>query len=205
MTPVRTVALAVIDMQNDFVLPGAPACVEGAHATVPTIRRLLERARADGWYVLHVVRAHRPDGCDAEKSRAHLFREGGGLCVAGTPGAEIVAGLEPSLGETVLVKTRFSAFMGTECHMLLRRLGVDTLLIAGTQYPNCVRGTAVDAFALDYDVIVVTDACSARTPQVAEANINDMRAMGISCVPFDSLDVALERHAEPPAGPAPRC
>lgn len=204
MTRNRTVALAIIDMQNDFVLPGAPACVEGAMGTVPVIAGLLAKARAEGWMVLHVVRAHRADGSDAEKSREHLFLEGGGLCGAGTPGAEIVAGLEPASGETVLVKTRFSAFMGTECDMLLRRRGVDTLLVSGTQYPNCIRGTAVDAFALDYDVVVVTDACSARTPGVAESNINDMRAMGITCVPLTALDDVLARRPVP-SGPPPRC
>ena len=30
------IALVIIDMQNDFVLPEAPLCVKGAQATVPT-------------------------------------------------------------------------------------------------------------------------------------------------------------------------
>jgi nicotinamidase-related amidase len=29
-------ALIIIDMQNDFVLPEAPACVSGAFATIPS-------------------------------------------------------------------------------------------------------------------------------------------------------------------------
>jgi len=73
----------------------------------------------------------------------------------------------------------------------LRRLGVDTLVIGGTQYPNCVRGTAVDAMSRDYRVIVVSDACSAQTAQVAEANIADLRGMGIACVPLSGLNEAL--------------
>lgn len=32
------IALVIIDMQNDFVLPEAPLCVKGAQATVPTIQ-----------------------------------------------------------------------------------------------------------------------------------------------------------------------
>lgn len=59
--------------------------------------------------------------------------------------------------------------------------------MAGTQYPNCVRGTAVDALYRDFRVIVVSDACSAQTPEVAEANIRDMRGMGIVCEPLDRL------------------
>ena len=51
------IALVIIDMQNDFVLPEAPLCVKGAQATVPTIRKLLDRARAEGWRVIHGDRA----------------------------------------------------------------------------------------------------------------------------------------------------
>lgn len=63
-----------------------------------------------------------------------------GICVPGTKGAEIVDELTPLPNETILRKLRFSAFFQTELDMILRRLKIDTLLIAGTQYPNCVRG-----------------------------------------------------------------
>ena len=180
-------ALLIIDMQNEFVLPDAPLCVRGAAPTVPVIRRLLLQARAQGLPVIHVIRCHNRDGSDVEKSRQHLFREGPGICVPGTDGARIVTALTPAEGEYILCKRRFSAFFHTELDLLLRRLGVDTLLVSGTQYPNCVRGTAVDAMSLDYDVIVVTDACSAQSPDIAEANIRDLRNMGIRCLPLSEL------------------
>lgn len=184
---VQAVALAVIDMQNDFVLPGAPACVAGALASVPVIRRLLDLGRAAGWPVLHVYREHRADGSDAEAFRRELFREGRGICVGGTPGAGIVPELAPLPGEQRIVKRRFSAFLGTQFDLVLRRLGVSTLVLAGTQYPNCIRGTAVDALSRDYRVVVVTDACSAQTEAVAQANIFDLSNMGVACVPLKEL------------------
>ncbi|MBI5519815.1 MAG: cysteine hydrolase [Desulfovibrio sp.] len=187
------IALAIIDMQNDFVLPGAPACVAGAQATLPVLRRLLAHARTEGWRVFHVARAHRADGSDAELFRREAFRQGRGICVTGTPGAEIVPELAPLPGETVLRKTRFSAFHATEFEVLLRRQGITTLVIGGTQYPNCVRGTAVDAMARDFEVVVVTDACSAQTPEVAAANIADMLNMGIACADFAALPALLRR------------
>lgn len=180
-------ALLVIDMQKDFVLPGAPAQVAGALATVPAIRRLLDRARGEGWRIIHVRRAHRADGSDAELFRRQAFREGRGICVAGSPGAEPVDGLEELPGETVLTKLRFSAFLFTELDMLLRRLGVDTLVLCGTQYPNCLRATAVDALARDYRVILATDACSAQNEDVARANILDLSNMGAACVAQDDI------------------
>lgn len=181
------VALAIIDMQKDFVLPGGGACVAGALPTVPTVKKLLALAREKGWPVFHVHRQHEPDGSDAETTRRHLFADGRGICVRGSAGAEIIPELTPLPGEHLLVKRRFSAFHGTDFDERLRALGVTILLIAGTQYPNCVRGTAVDALARDYRVVVVTDACSAQTGEVAAANIADMRNMGIECASLADL------------------
>ncbi len=180
-------ALLIVDMQNDFVLPDAPASVAGARATIPVITALAEHARMQSWPVIHVVREHRPDGSDVEYTRQHLFQNGEGICVAGTPGARIVAELTPRSGDYVLTKQRFSAFLGTELDLLLRRLRVETLVMAGTQYPNCIRATTVDALGRDYRVIVVKDACSAQTERIAAHNIEDMRNMGIACMAFQEL------------------
>jgi len=184
-------ALVIIDMQNDFVLPGAPACVAGAMPSVPLVRRLLDQARAAGWPVFHVYREHRADGSDAEAFRRELFLAGRGICVGGTAGADLVAELAPLPGEHQIIKRRFSAFLGTQFDLVLRRLGVSTLVLAGTQYPNCIRATAVDALSRDYRVLVVTDACSAQTEAVARANIFDLSNMGVACVPLGELAGAL--------------
>lgn len=185
-------ALAIIDMQNDFVLAGAPLCVAGALKTVPTIEQLLKKARKNGWHIFHVIRDHRPDGVDIERSRVPLFAsDKKGVCVTHSSGAEIVEPLRPMPGEYILHKRRFSAFMHTEFDLLLRRLNIRRLIIAGTQYPNCVRGTAVDAMSLDYEVVVVTDACSAQSSDIAESNIRDMKNMHIACVPLAELDALL--------------
>src|SRR5262249_50390325 len=45
-------ALIVVDMQNDFVLPGAPACVAGAQATLPKIREALDFWHQSAWPVI---------------------------------------------------------------------------------------------------------------------------------------------------------
>ncbi|MFQ8736014.1 MAG: cysteine hydrolase family protein [Bilophila wadsworthia] len=75
------IALVIIDMQNDFVLPEAPLCVKGAQATVPTIQKLLDRARAEGWRVIHVIRQHRRDGSDVRSgARRCLQKRSRHLC-----------------------------------------------------------------------------------------------------------------------------
>ena len=186
------IAILVIDMQNDFVLPGAVLCVAGAQATIPTIQDLLSHGRAKGWYVIHIIREHRSSGCDVDLPRVSLFADGRqGYCVPGTKGGEIVEGLAPQQGDIIVSKRRNSGFFQTELDLVLRRLGVKTVVLAGTQYPNCVRGTAVDAMSYDYNTIVCTDACSAKTPEVAAANIFDMKNMGITCIPLAELKTRL--------------
>lgn len=175
-------ALLIIDMQHDFVLPGSPVTVAGTLATVPTIRRLLDAFRAERRPVLHITRAYRPDGSDVERFRREAFLRGPQYLLPGSAGAQIVPELAPLPGEPVLIKPRFSAFMGTSLDLVLRRLGVQELVIAGTQYPNCIRATVLDAVCLDYAVTVVTDACSAQTDAVVQANIADMTAIGVRCL-----------------------
>ncbi|MGK2940157.1 MAG: cysteine hydrolase family protein [Immundisolibacter sp.] len=174
-------ALLIIDMQNDFVLPGGPAAVAGAPATVPNIRRVLEKFRVGGWPVFHLIRHYRPDGSDVELFRRDAFMQGPAYLLPGSTGARIVAELTPQPGEQVIVKPRFSAFMGTALDLVLRRRGVRQLVVCGTQYPNCIRATVMDAVCLDYAVTLVTDATSAQTAAVAQANILDMANIGVAC------------------------
>lgn len=175
-------ALVIIDMQNDFVRPGAPACVAGARETIPRIRKLLDFFRAKGWPVFHVIREYRADGSDIEITRLEGFLNGRRYAVPGTRGCEIVKELTPAEGEYRIVKNRFSAFMKTELDFMLRRLGVTHLAVCGTQYPNCIRATIFDAVSHGYRVTSVTDATSAQTPEVAEANITDLENIGVACL-----------------------
>lgn len=180
-------ALLIIDMQNDFVQPDAPLCVAGAQSSIPAIVRLATHARTKGWSVIHIIRQHDASGSDAELFRSPLFKDGKGFCVKGTRGAEIVTELHPQAGDYIVTKTRFSAFFQTDLPALLQRLEVKRIVLAGTQYPNCIRATAVDAMSLDYHVLLCTDACSAASAEVAAANIYDLKHMGIDCVPLKSI------------------
>ncbi len=180
-------AILVIDMENDFVLPDSPMKVAGAYATLPAIKKFLDYGRTNDWAVIYIYRIHRPSGVDAELFRRHFFEDGHPFCIAGTKGAAIPDEIAPQPGDISITKQRFSAFFGTDLDIVLRGLGAKNVYLTGTQYPNCVRSTAVDSMSLDYNTIVVTDCCSAATEEVANANITDLRNMGISCV--DSSEI----------------
>ena len=180
-------ALIIVDMQNDFVLPGSPACVAGAYYTVPAIERLLEFFRSNRLSVFHVVREYRADGSDIEMNRLDGFLRKGRYLVPGTKGCEIVDPLRPVEGEYRVVKNRYSCFMNTELDFMLRRIGVTHLVVCGTQYPNCIRATIFDAVCYGYNVINIIDATSAQTSEIAEANIVDIGNIGVDCISLDEF------------------
>lgn len=173
-------ALLIIDMQNDFCLPGASFMVDGAMPVSKKIKVALDACRQyDEIPIIHVFRYYRADGSDVELTRYGGFVKAGGSLVRGTECSKILDDLEPIDGEYLVVKQRWSAFFQTELDMLLRRLGVDQVVVTGVQTPNCIRATAWDANSLDYEVIVLTDATGAKTDEVHQANLFDMKNIGI--------------------------
>jgi nicotinamidase-related amidase len=180
-------ALIVVDMQNDFVLPGAPACVAGAYATLPKIREALTFWRQASWPVIYLYREYRRDGSDIEVTRLESFLRGKPICLPGSEGAKIVQSIAPQAGDYQVMKNRFSGFMDTELDFILRRRNVESIVVCGTQYPCCVRSTLVDGLCYGYSTTCLTDATSAESENVALANIRDLQSMGIHCITVDAF------------------
>jgi nicotinamidase-related amidase len=183
-------ALLIIDMQNDFILEGRPLRVASAPAVIPKCRELLTAFRAKKLPVFHVVRIHRKDGSDVEITRQELFRKQP-FAVEGTPGAAIVDPLAPLPGEYLIPKIRMSAFIGTELDLMLRNLRITDLVIAGIQTPNCIRTTAFDGIAYNYPVVLVRDATGAQSDEIHEANLRDMKNIGVRVLDTRELIASL--------------
>src|SRR5512133_451378 len=118
-------ALLVIDMLNDFVLPGAPLEVLDIRNVIKSIQQEVNIARLAGRPVIYVCDAHAPD--DREFSRfgwpAHA--------VKATKGAEIIDELAPLPGDVVVKKDTYSSFYGTNLEVILKDLEVDSLRLTG--------------------------------------------------------------------------
>jgi len=183
-------ALLIIDMQNDFVRDGASLKVSDAGRIIGKIQSVLDVFRRKRLPVFHVLRIHRSDGSDVEVFRSDLFKKMP-FAVEGTKGAGIITELEPREGEYIIRKTRMSAFMHTELDLVLRTLGVDTLLITGIQTPNCIRTTVFDACALNYQVILVEDAVAAKNQDIHRNNCSDVEAIGVSIVRSSEIEGLL--------------
>jgi ureidoacrylate peracid hydrolase len=86
-------------------------------------------------------------------------------CMEGTWGEEFYA-TEPLEGDVVVVKHRYSAFIGTDLDVTLRSSGMTTLILTGGGTNVCVEATAMDGFQLGYDIVVASDCCG--TPDTDE-------------------------------------
>lgn len=174
-------ALIIIDMQNGFLNPESPLCIRGARATVPACARVIAACRRAGIPVIFVNRAYRADGSDVEHTRYKVWAEGGRPLTPGSTGPISVEN-PPEFGRCAgdyeIIKPRYSAFFQTSLDLLLRRLGVDTVLLTGTTTPNCIRTTCYDAISLDYKVTVLEDCCSSNTEDIQRANMLDMKNVG---------------------------
>lgn len=174
-------ALIIIDMQNGFLNPQSPLCIKGARATVPACARVIAACRRAGVPVIFVNRAYRADGSDVELTRRQVWAGGGKPLTPGSTGPISVEN-PPEFGaeetDYIIVKPRYSAFFQTSLDLLLRRLGVDTVILTGTTTPNCIRTTCYDAISLDYQAVVLEDCCSSNTKEIQRANMADMGNVG---------------------------
>ena len=158
INPAKT-AMIVVDMQNDFVAPGAPMETPAARAMVPVLADSLTACRAAGIKVIYTAHVHRRDGSDLGNFKdldARIATHQ--ALVDGTPGVDIYPPLAPAQGEHVIKKHRYSAFFDTDLDTILREWGIDTVIISGTTTENCCLSTARDALFRNYRVLFLSDA-----------------------------------------------
>jgi nicotinamidase/pyrazinamidase len=162
-------ALLIMDMLNDFVLPGAPLEVPDTRKAIPAIKREIEKARKEGYPVIYICDTHAPD--DKEFSKFGWPPHG----VKGSEGGKVVQELAPEEGDIIIPKTTYAAFYGTKLDETLKRLGVDTLRLTGCVTHICVLFTAYDAVLRDYKVTVVKDGVAGLAPEDHEAGLRIMQ------------------------------
>lgn len=180
-------ALLVIDMQNGFLNPASAQCIRMAAATVPACAAAIKKARALHIPVFYIKRQYRMDGTDVELCRYASWKAGGCAMAPGSHGPiseEFPPELQPQDTDYVVVKPRFSAFFATPLDMILRRMGIDTVLLTGTTTPNCIRTTCYDALSLDYTVAILPECCSSQTEAIQQANMQDMATIGAFMLPL---------------------
>jgi nicotinamidase-related amidase len=167
-TDPEPLALIVIDAQIEFLTMceagSADTC--SAHAALQGIVRLVHAARAAGHPVIFTQELHRPELVDFGRE---LDGNEPVHCLEGAPGTELVDELRPAAGEWTIHKRRYSAFFATDLDLLLRGLGVRTIVVCGYLTDVCVHYTCVDAHQHDYRIRLVRDACAGSSAPASRA------------------------------------
>lgn len=86
---------------------------------------------------------------------------------------ELEAGIGPK--DFFVPKRRYSGFFGTDLDLLLRELGVRTLIAVGEDTNICVLHTLADAYYLGYETIVPEDATRCFLVGTQEAGIEHFK------------------------------
>ncbi|MSQ73108.1 MAG: cysteine hydrolase [Betaproteobacteria bacterium] len=186
----RWTAVLVVDMQNDFVSPGGVWAESGADISMgwqalACIVRLIARARRHAVPV-YFVRSTYNSADNRHLSDVWLQQAGRSpsrrfvnipVCVEGSWGWELAAGLEPRAGDSVITKHRYSAFHRTDLDASLKANGIRTLLVTGVGTSVCVESTVRHAFEHDYYSVIVGDGCGAYTREVHEQALTRMNMM----------------------------
>lgn len=175
LDPART-ALVTVDCHRGHLDPEVatmPVEPSTAAGVVATVARLCTSARERGVPVVHVILQTLQFGDRVESMANPFWREVEAARQSLTPGRKstvfghnlvgsVQTELMPELGpetQDVVIRTkrRLSIFRETDLELVLRSLGVDTVVLVGINTNTCVMCAAFEAFNRDLRVVVVSD------------------------------------------------
>ncbi|WP_315385989.1 isochorismatase family cysteine hydrolase [uncultured Stenotrophomonas sp.] len=146
-----TPALLIIDMFTLFDFPEAdqvkPKALQAAGKIAVLARRFRERGNP-------VIYAN-----DNFANWQMDFKELVSVCLATEGESSAIAQiLQPQPGDYFVLKPKHSAFLATPLSVLLAKLGVRELVVAGMTAESCITATCFDSNAREYETIVVQEA-----------------------------------------------
>ncbi|MRH88026.1 isochorismatase family protein [Nocardia sp. SYP-A9097] len=187
-----TLALLVIDMQRDFLLPGGFGESLGndvglLRTVIEPLAGLIAAARAAGITVIHTREGHLPDLSDCPPAK--LLRGSpsqrigdpgafGRILVRGEYGHDIIDELAPLDGEVVIDKPGKGAFYATELSDVLARKGISSLLVTGVTTEVCVHTTVREANDRGFECLVVSDCVGSYFPEFQRVGLEMIAAQG---------------------------
>jgi ureidoacrylate peracid hydrolase len=171
--PVDKTALLVVDLQNDFIhADGAYARGGQKNASIAALPArlapLAARVQSLGGLVIATQFTLVPGRGGEPLISPHLrqlrpFLRKGDFA-PGSWGQATVDELQPV--DIVIEKVAYSAFYMTRLEWVLRKLGIDRLVVGGIVTNGGVASTVRDAHVRDIEATVLEDGCTAFTPEV---------------------------------------
>ena len=154
--------LLIVDLIDFFVDRNSPAYMPQSRAAVVGAVRLIDAFREAGRPVFFARHAYR----DPAREGGAMAEWWAKVCLDGRPESRVTAALAPRPGETVVRKTRYSAFSNPRLARALRSAGVDDLVLCGLATNLCVESTARAAFDLGLRTFVAADATVAHDEEL---------------------------------------
>ena len=150
-------AVIVIDLLKGFFKnnPNLPDPLD-SRRLFATVRRVIDIGRENGLVIVFIKDNFLPEEVPIDKH----FKIFGPHCIIGTPDAEVVDELDPKPGDFQIRKKHYSGFNSSRLDAVLRELDVKSLFFTGAWTEACVQHTVIDAFYLNYEINVISDAVS---------------------------------------------
>ena len=177
----KKTGLLFFDILNGYIPEPEPGKPRELKPWIQNAVRLGKAGRAAGLPVFFAKGNHRPDNAttaliltdtnnsltpwpngEVTKTKMHV--------VAGDKSSDVLADLEPKANDYYIVKYRWSAFFQTYLDLALRARGIDTIIVSGGSTDVGVASTLYSGRDLDYNQIVVSDACGTSRNQ----SVHDM-------------------------------
>jgi ureidoacrylate peracid hydrolase len=179
---VRSTALVLGDLQNDFLHPdgayGRAGQTCAAIAALPDkLAPLVRAARADGVLVVATLFTLVPGRGGEPIISPHLkklrpFLKAGDFAPGGW-GQQLVDVLAPA--DVAVEKVAYSAFYMSRLEWVLRKCGIERLYLSGIVTNGGVASTVRDAHVREFDCTVIADGCAAFSEDVHRAAIDGLR------------------------------
>lgn len=178
--PKLEAALLIVDMQNGFVhsesrMGQSFAGTEKQREIVPSILGLIDLFASAGIPIIWSQQEHFSDDRTREKRviRPHSIKQGFLPCVRGTWETEIFAPLKAAMRQEdhIVQKHRASVFYNTNLETKLRMFGTRFLFISGCNTEFCIESTVRDAYARDFEIIVVRDCVAGIKPEFHDSSL----------------------------------
>lgn len=174
----KRTALLIVDLQNDFLhekgaYARGGANLPGAAALIANMKGVVDAMRAAGGWIVSTQFTLVPGRGGEPLISPHLqqlrpFLRKGDFQPGGW-GHSLIDELAPA--DFVIEKVAYSAFYMTRLEFVLRKVGIETLLIGGIVTNGGVSSTLRDAHVRDFNTMLLTDGCAAFSQQAHEASI----------------------------------
>lgn len=176
LEPART-AVVTVDCHRGHLDPAVatmPVAPDAAARVVANVRRVLDVARSARMPVVHVILQNRvlPDGT-AEPMCNPFWRTVEAVDqmltpdrestisrhnLAGSVQTELMPALGPAASDIVISsKRRLSIFRETDLDLVLRELGIETVVLVGINTNTCVQCAAFEVMNRDLRAVVLSD------------------------------------------------